>query len=685
MKELFRDFLFNKNILVADRECEDKELSSLLCTALMSKYGYNVVKGNSYMSKNLFTYVASKIDNDPVEPFYRGFPESVEKLCPEEFLFDQLFSYYKSYGLGDFSEEQHSVLEESVKRIALLKSFTVKNIVILDEEAALEKLTDCIKDTCKGSRPLNESQYQIVLEFIKEYRIFPEIKSSNTSIRLLIDTKCIYISDNLNLNEFPKFVEELNYRVYSNKDIKKINLKNQDRKFLKNILNRMLSVATTQDVIQCIEKRRVWKGILHHLHYNNDKLQNIIYRDYLKSHTGVFEMYLNEGNVIEGIDYLKETKGASAVMRNADYILSKCNYSIVDEVIDRLVEIASESNTVVLLQMISHYNGFERGIRNYSFTKFNLKKNHIQTTNEHNNSKTVGLSDSVITKIYNKLKETLYNKFKGRVNKIYIDPLFKKIALPLDMAASNGGVGSLPSGSRITIPEGAIIRAFTYWEKVNDIDLSAMLYDEDMNVAGEFSWRSYTANGAASSGFIFSGDQTCGYKGGSEYFDFKLETIQKNYPRARYIVLNNNVFSGINFSECYCKAGFMLRDKFKSGEVFEPKTVQTSYLVNAQSTFCHLFAIDMKTRELIWLNVNKNSKAIVGGTESGAYLKKYMKLTESLNIYDAFSHMGSKVDSIDECRSERDLILTPDRVDIDTKAELITLQDLEKLNKYIED
>ena len=334
MKELFRDFLFNKNILVANGESEDKELSSLLCTALMSKYGYNVVKGNRYMNKNLFTYVASKIDDDPVEPFYRGFPESVEELCPEEFLFDQLFSYYKSYGLGDFSEEQHSVLEEPVKKIALLKSFTVKNVVILDEDAALEKLTDCIKDICKGSRPLNESQYQVVLEFIKEYRIFPEIKSSNTSIRLLIDTKCIYISDNLNLNEFPKLVEELNYRVYYNKDIKKLNLKNQDRKFLKNILNRMLSVATTQDVIQCIEKRRILKGILHHLHYTNNKLQNIIYRDYLKSHTGIFEMYLDEGNIIEGLDYLKETKGASAVMRSADHILSKCNYSIVDEVID---------------------------------------------------------------------------------------------------------------------------------------------------------------------------------------------------------------------------------------------------------------------------------------------------------------------------------------------------------------
>ena len=129
----------------------------------------------------------------------------------------------------------------------------------------------------------------------------------------------------------------------------------------------------------------------------------------------------------------------------------------------------------------------------------------------------------------------------------------------------------------------------------------------------------------------------------------------------------------------------MLRDKFNSGEAFEPKTVQTSYLVNAQSTFCQLFAIDMKTRELVWLNINKNSSAAIGGTESGSYLKNYMTIAESLNIYDTLSHLGiHHTDNIEDCVSKKDLIIIPEKQDLNTKADIITLQDMEKINKYLE-
>lgn len=688
MEELFKDFLFTKNYLVADNHSSSEEESALLCTALMAKYGYNTVKGGNLVTRDVFTYVAGKVDEKPVEPFYRGFPESVEKLCPEEFLFDQLFSYYKSYGLEDFSEEQHSVLEEPVKRVALLKSFTVKNVMVLTETEARETLVQIVKDLCKGSRPLNVDQYGVVCAFVKEYNILPEIKSSNTVIKLLLDTKNIYLSDNLNISEFPKIVEELNYANYNNTNIKKLNLKNQDRKFLKAVLSRMLSLAENADMYQCLEKRDIWKGILHHLHFTDDKLQSSIYADYIQSHSGHFQELLNNDQITSAIRHLKRVKGSSAVMRSADYILSRCEglpTTTKLEVMDILEEIAANSNNIVLLQMLNHYATFDRGARSYSFTKFNLKKNHTQTREEWEASKTKELSSQDIAEMKDILLDALYDHLrKVDVGKVYIDPAFKKIALPLNMAASNSGVGSLPSGSRIAIPEGAIVRAFTYWEKVNDIDLSAMLYDEDMNVVGEFSWRSYASMGAASSGFVFSGDQTCGYKGGSEYFDFDLETIQKKNPEARYIVLNDNVYSRVNFSDCYCKAGFMLRDSFKSGEAFEPKTVQTSYLVTAKSTYCHLFAIDMKTREIVWLNVNKNSSAAVGGIESGSYLKKYMKLAESLNIYDTFSHLGIRADSLEDCADKRDLILIPDRQELTTKADIITLQDMEKINKYLE-
>lgn len=686
----FKNFLFNKSILVCESQEIDKidqEEAALLCTALMSKFGYNVVQGREMMTRDVFTFVNDKLDYEPVEPFYRGFPDSVKKLCPEEFLFDQLFSYYKTYGLGDFSEVQHSAFEdEPVKRIALLKSFTTKNVKVVTEEEAKGLVLGAVKDFCASSRPLNSDSFDLVVLAINEYNFIPEIKSSNTAIGLLIETRKVEFSNQLKLNEFPKVVEELNYRCYENKNVKRLNLKNKDRKFLTSILDKMLSRAVSvSDLILCLEKRKIWKGILHHLHYSNKLLQRYIYNDSVSSFMGTFERKIESCSFAETVECLDAQKGPAAVIRNLDYIVSRYKDISRQEMFETLMPIIDKTNNVVLLQMINHYNNFERDRRFYSFSKFGLKKNHSQTDKEMAVCQTSKIPENIIDWLKGWFMAALAaNMRKLNVGDVYIDPVFKKIALPLDMAAMNGGVGVLPAGSRLPIPEGAIVRAFTYWEKVNDIDLSAFLCDDNMKKIEEFSWRSYAGNGSASSGFIFSGDQTSGYCGGSEYFDFDFEIIQKKYPTGRYIVLNDNVYSGCNFSDCFCKAGFMLRDKFKSGEVYEPKTVKTSFLINAKSSYCHLFAIDLKTREIVWLNINKDSKAIVAGTESNQYLKKYMTLTEKYNIYDLFICAGTFAQTIEECVGEKDLIFTPERLDFKTKADVITLEDLEKVNKYIE-
>lgn len=84
MKETFKKYLFDKNILVNDgAEEKDEELESLLCTALMAKYGYNVVSGAELMSKPVLNYVAEQIRYiaKPTEPFYKGFPESVKNFA----------------------------------------------------------------------------------------------------------------------------------------------------------------------------------------------------------------------------------------------------------------------------------------------------------------------------------------------------------------------------------------------------------------------------------------------------------------------------------------------------------------------------------------------------------------------------------------------------------------------------
>ena len=141
-----------------------------------------------------------------------------------------------------------------------------------------------------------------------------------------------------------------------------------------------------------------------------------------------------------------------------------------------------------------------------------------------------------------------------------------------------------------------LFRSFTYWEKVDDIDLSAIGLREDGSYQ-EFSWR--TMFDRTGDGIVYSGDQTSGYDGGSEYFDVDPVLFRKRYPSVRYLVFCDNVFSGVPFSSCICRAGYMIRDRIDSGEVFEPKTVQSSFAANGQSTFCYLFALDLDANDFI--------------------------------------------------------------------------------------
>ena len=706
MKETFKKYLFDKNILVNDgAEEKDEELESLLCTALMAKYGYNVVSGAELMSKPVFDYVAKQIDFKPTEPFYRGFPESVKKLCPEECLFDQLWSYYKTYGLDDFSEEQHSVCETPVERIALLKSFTTKNVKVLNEKDAEKELESLLQGLCDQTRPMSEYQFAVLVEAIREYDMFAfKFASANTAIKVLLETRDVIYAEKfsapLELSHFPKIVEELNYKVYRNNDIKKLNLKNQDRKFLINVLKILITnsyndfnLISDYQMAVCVEKRAVWKGILYHLHYKDDRL-SFIYSQKVFSGMSEFEWFMAGENTYGAASILKYRKGTSAVLRNLDYIVSRTKeFSEVERVLGLLKE---DFNQIILMQLIQHYNNYNRKpneARSFSFNKFNMKRSHRETGKEVERSKS-HLDEFEVRNLKDYFTKAFYELTgKKKAGKVYLEDGMKDITIPLDMATSNGGVGCLPTGSRMAIPNGAIVRAFTYWEKVNDIDLSCWLVDKDFGNIKKFDWnewgniRDYRYHTDWDLNAVnFSGDQTSGFNGGSEYFDIDIDKVMETYSTSRYMIFFNNVYSGVKFKDVFCKAGYMLRDKFNSGEVYEPKTVQTAFNITADSTYCALFAIDLQNREMVWLNQNVDSNARCSFTKDNSWVKKYLNLAKYLNVYKLFENVGEKVNDPKECIGENDYIITKEPIDtnFDTKANIITAYTTEKIMSFIE-
>ena len=220
------------------------------------------------------------------------------------------------------------------------------------------------------------------------------------------------------------------------------------------------------------------------------------------------------------------------------------------------------------------------------------------------------------------------------------------------------------TSSRIHLPEGKKIRAFTYWEKVNDIDLSVIGLTENGDQV-EFSWRTMADN--QSDAVTYSGDQTSGYKGGSEYYDIDPDSVRIRYPSLRYMVFCDNVYSQMNFSECVCTAGYMLRDRRDSGEVFEPRTVKSSFAINCESTFAYLFALDLERMDFVWLNMARSGSEHVAGRSSLFYLVRYINTTDIINMHSFFADAATEI-----CDSPQDAeVIVSDSVPASRPGQII--------------
>lgn len=678
MHEIYKDYLFEKHILVSNGNLEDKNAFEVLF-ALAHFFGVKIIKGGKLANYEMIGDLSKRFGENVPEPFYKGFPGSVRELTTEELLFDQLLHYSVTYGLGDFEETGHSVFEKDFERIAFREDAEVKEFVVQTEEKAEETVQTIVNDLLAGSRPLSERQYALALAYILDHdEVVPDIVSKNTLVRLLIDTKRLSLADKMNLPDVMKVVDELNYRNYNNSNPKKLNLKNQDRKFLTEILDRMFQ-GDRCDSRTCYEKKQLWNGFLHHIHYQpeNEAASIFVRTMREKGNESVyseFEKLMRENRRQEAAKLLREKKGTSVLLRNLDYIISRMDN---EETEAFLSGFPKDCSVLILLQLLFRYESVSQGKgRTFRFSRHNLLKVHTETPKEQDRRQS-RLSEEQIKTLKSVIWSTLSERLKNRLGKVYVDPVMKNYALPLSESTSQGGFGVLSKGSRIHIGEGKKLRVFTYWEKVNDIDLSVFALTEDGRKK-EFSWRTMAAQ--QSGAITFSGDETSGYHGGSEYFDINIPEFKEQYPEYRYLVFCNNVFTGITFSKCFCKAGYMLRDEGDSGEIYEPKTIESAFLVDCESTFAYLFGIDLIKNEFIWLNQARNSNAQVAGSTSLTFLLDYFHTTEIFNVYDFFKMMAEE---LVEDPMEAEIVVSDHETAYADGAEMIREYDFEKIRAFM--
>ncbi|MBR6365188.1 MAG: hypothetical protein IKS10_03685 [Lachnospiraceae bacterium] len=658
MNEKFKIALFRKNILTYPDDSKGENWFEVLY-ALGELLNLRIVSGDkTKLTQDVLAFAQSSVGIYVAPAFYKRFPWSVRELNQKELLFDQLNHYATTYGTGDFSTPGHSIFEQEYERAPFNEKIKPKKFRLMSESEGAKIVLADAEAMLKQTRPLSDTDFDILKAAICDYGLNAKtVASKNTAIRLMLAFRMTRYVGMLNLSDILKVVDELMYVWYpgpyvqaqskGKNPLTNLHLRNQDRKWITALIDRKFEQGgPTLNVTECFERKALWAGLLHHLHY---KPKNSTARAFVNAMRGnknystyaAMEEALKKNGATTALEVLRHGKGSGSVLRSMNYLLSRCKS---DAEIDRVLsEFDTATNQVILVQLLYAYDLMVRNgtikPRVFRFTKHNLMATHTEEQKEWLARKSF-LTQKLAERARDKVIARLKTLWKDRFGKVYIDPKMKQIAWPISENATDAGIGVLPKGSKFPLDMSKTLRAFTYWEKVDDIDLSCVGMTED-GKSVEFSWR--TMSSLQSEAITFSGDQTSGFDGGSEYFDIDVEMFREQWPDVRYVIFSDNVYSMVPFSGVLCRAGYMLRSEPNSGEIFEPKTVESSFTINSATTFVHLFGIDMKEGTFVWLNTASGIQTAIAGEQSQWFLVDYFSRTDTFTVYDFFAWSATEI------------------------------------------
>lgn len=465
---------------------------------------------------------------------------------------------------------------------------------------------------------------------------------------------------------------------------------NLSRKFRRNIMNLLESCGKnlTEDMFRYREQwLRVGEKI-HPFSYNNKKYNHTIAAfDFIRNKKKP-SFFANKVNNL--IDVLKtnncvtpptinnlvnilETRPGEFA-RKLDLVLRCCyNEPMATRVVLNSFEsVANKISIPILLQLRKHFAN-----RNYIddrvfFPKGNVAKAVVIDNNLPHLRTDVCISVNTICNeaIKNKLKE------KEPLGKVYIDEEFDNFIMPFSLRNANPASKIVTRGSRLKVSDDTnIIRLFVWWTNIDnsdkspliyrvDLDLSCSFYDENWHLVKRISYRNLRDGqiNCYHSGDITNGGPKNG-NGVAEFIDIDLNSIES----AKYAAFSVNSFTGQKFSELpNCCFGWMQRNGFNDGEVFEPATVD----IKSASKVSIPAVFDCESREIIWTDINVSPdkiKPITIEDNSSRRIVKAINAIININkptLYDLVYFNATARGEIVENKYEADIVFSNDTTEV---------------------
>ena len=586
-----QNILISRRMLVADvipATSLYKYEGAYLNAFLLSNFGI-VVDKPDLLTKEMVKDI-SDVYKLNVPKSYFANPQDTKFYSSDELLVEQCISYFLAYG----AEESHvHVFDKELPSYPVGDEIKIREFRILTPDEAACELLEITKAYAAYKRPwgLDEQKEFLTLyhEGCYHFTEMPVLCGDNAVFMLSFNTDFAQFL-------FKKDVVKLSVTRAGEK--KTLTLDAETRKLIKAI------IPLVKDCPMSKKQAKYFNKLVQITGANVKKASNA------GSPNKLALEKLNAGDVVGAAEIF--AKNGSLLERNLKFLLSRANPIEAVKVLDML----SDKNPAVLYQLMSTVMADTNEARTFSFYAKNRIKTHKETDYEAQWRKS-NLNDSTKKLVHDVCFDKIAGHYRASesLGKVYIDPRFYRVAMPVNTSASGKGIDVPATGTRLPI-NGTKIRSFVHWENAFDIDSSLLLIDGDENV-NYVNFTNYNQKRYGNA-VLFSGDVTS--HTGTEYFDLDLESLKKQGIK-RVVFTFHGYCSTLNSGEIYC--GYQNKDNFNT-RTWDPKNIELKMHVKGEKRAYVGFAIDLETNEIVVLNLMRDDDTRVVTSKDFESIKAFM-------------------------------------------------------------
>lgn len=592
MTEL-QKILISRRMLVASEYKNAYDISAKIEKAylnafLLSNFGI-VVDKPELLTKEMVKDISDVYKLEVPASYFKN-PQDTRYYTAEELLIEQCVSYFLAYGADDSHVE---VFDKELPSYPVGDEIKLREFRILNSDEALAELLAITKAYAAYKRPwgLDELNEFLTL-YAKGYYHFSDMPI------LCGDNAVTMLDHNIDFAQFLFKKDVVKLSIAKAGEKKELTLDPVTHRLIKDILPLVKDCPMSKKQAKYFNKLVQITGV------NVKKASNMCSPNKLALEE------LKAGNVVDAAEIYAQS--GSLLERNLKFLLSRANPMEAVKILDML----SDKNPAVLYQLMSTVTTDSEDARTFSFYAKNKIKTHVETEYEARYRKS-RLNDATKKLVHDVCFDKIAGHYKAteKLGKVYIDPRFYRVAMPVNTSASGKGIDVPATGTRLPI-SGTKIRSFVHWEHAFDID-SSTIYEHADGTLRAINFCSYydrNYEGAAR----FSGDITG--PAGTEYFDLDLESL-KSQGVKRVVFTFHGYGSTLDKGEIYC--GYQNKTDFNT-EAWDPKNIELKIHVKGEKRAYVAFAIDLETMEVIVLNLMRDEDNRVVNAKDFEAIKAFM-------------------------------------------------------------